>query len=703
MRRKQTGRSMVEMLGVLAIIGVLSIGGLLFFNHGLASSKANKFINSLEIAAAAAITTYPEELIVKESFIEITSFAGLEDIKPSNPFTKETPQTFLYASDPLFGTSGISYFYRNVSVEMCSEMIKKATLAPPYIAIYSGERMLANTQYNTLHQLHEACQTAFVITASSSPFIKSALAQENQIKKGMKFFIPYGYSPTDGSFEPGKKPCPSCCGGNDPCIGGMCDNGICTPCPANALCSGGNILCNPGYYKVGDQCKACPANALCSGGNDPFTCYPGTVQVGNKCVPCPANSTCTSDGENITFTCNSGYYKVGDQCVPCPANSTCGGTSFTCDAGYYKDGDQCKLCPTNATCGGNDFTCNTGYFKNGAACTKCNVACTNCSAAGADNCGTCAASYFKSGTVCTKCNAVCATCNGAAATNCLTCATGYWKSGTACVGCPANYLSCGGTGFTCKSGFFKNGTACTACHSLCNGCNATGTAGCTKCIDGYFKNGTNCTACSTGCQSCTSLTACGVCKAGYWKNSSSCLACPTNYSTCEGTGFTCKDGYFKSTSAPTVCTACGGGCATCGMGYSQVACRTCTSGYRLSYIYPGTGQHSYSRCIACPTNNACPGGTNAAITCKTGYFSFSSACPACPANYSTCGGNTFTCKAGYYRAGDKASVCATCPANCTTCTFGYSQANCNACKAGYTRKLIYPGTGQSSYYRCVAN
>lgn len=50
----EQGRSMIEMLGVLAIIGVLSIGGLQVVNHMQASVKSNKMATDLMEYAANA-------------------------------------------------------------------------------------------------------------------------------------------------------------------------------------------------------------------------------------------------------------------------------------------------------------------------------------------------------------------------------------------------------------------------------------------------------------------------------------------------------------------------------------------------------------------------------------------------------------------------------------------------------------------------
>ena len=44
-KSEQTGRSMVEMLGVLAIIGVLSVGGIAGYSKAMTKFKINKSLS----------------------------------------------------------------------------------------------------------------------------------------------------------------------------------------------------------------------------------------------------------------------------------------------------------------------------------------------------------------------------------------------------------------------------------------------------------------------------------------------------------------------------------------------------------------------------------------------------------------------------------------------------------------------------------
>lgn len=51
----ESGRSMVEMLGVLAIIGVLSIGGIAGYTLAMNRYRANEILNTASIVAIEAI------------------------------------------------------------------------------------------------------------------------------------------------------------------------------------------------------------------------------------------------------------------------------------------------------------------------------------------------------------------------------------------------------------------------------------------------------------------------------------------------------------------------------------------------------------------------------------------------------------------------------------------------------------------------
>lgn len=81
LRKKEFGRSMVEMLGVLAIIGVLSIGGIAGYRYAMTQHKLNQLFYDIEIERVAALeemnkenpTSYVSETKNSGEFIMIPS------------------------------------------------------------------------------------------------------------------------------------------------------------------------------------------------------------------------------------------------------------------------------------------------------------------------------------------------------------------------------------------------------------------------------------------------------------------------------------------------------------------------------------------------------------------------------------------------------------------------------------------------------
>jgi type II secretory pathway pseudopilin PulG len=66
----QSGRSMIEMLGVLAIVGVLSVGGIAGYSKAMTKFKINKTIDQVSHIVANVRTLYAQQ----------TSYDGLDDI-----------------------------------------------------------------------------------------------------------------------------------------------------------------------------------------------------------------------------------------------------------------------------------------------------------------------------------------------------------------------------------------------------------------------------------------------------------------------------------------------------------------------------------------------------------------------------------------------------------------------------------------------
>ena len=127
-KTNQSGRSMVEMLGVLAIIGVLSVGGIAGYSKAMNKYKINKTTDQISMLVANIRTMFatqgsyegldnkqavkfgivPNDLYKAESVSNITSSAGITNafggnvlIKSSDLRTSKDNRAFVLAYEGL--------------------------------------------------------------------------------------------------------------------------------------------------------------------------------------------------------------------------------------------------------------------------------------------------------------------------------------------------------------------------------------------------------------------------------------------------------------------------------------------------------------------------------------------------------------------------------------------------------------------------
>ncbi len=67
MKKLESGRSMVEMLGVLAIIGVLSIGGIAGYSMAMNRYRANEVLNAAQLLSVVAQSNITKSGTVAET------------------------------------------------------------------------------------------------------------------------------------------------------------------------------------------------------------------------------------------------------------------------------------------------------------------------------------------------------------------------------------------------------------------------------------------------------------------------------------------------------------------------------------------------------------------------------------------------------------------------------------------------------------
>ena len=124
-KKLESGRSMIEMLGVLAIIGVLSVGGIAGYSKAMNKFKTNKVADNVSMLVANTKTLYaqqntytglnnenavsmgivPDELVVKDDQGKykslVNAFNGPVSITVSNSTAPDDEKAFIIEFDNL--------------------------------------------------------------------------------------------------------------------------------------------------------------------------------------------------------------------------------------------------------------------------------------------------------------------------------------------------------------------------------------------------------------------------------------------------------------------------------------------------------------------------------------------------------------------------------------------------------------------------
>ena len=101
MKNSQSGQSMVEMLGVLAVIGVLSIGGIMGYSYGMDKYRSNRAINEINLRMV--------DLITQQQMGHTLDFSAWENEETIYPID-------VYRNDLL---GGIAITIDNVPAKVC--------------------------------------------------------------------------------------------------------------------------------------------------------------------------------------------------------------------------------------------------------------------------------------------------------------------------------------------------------------------------------------------------------------------------------------------------------------------------------------------------------------------------------------------------------------------------------------------------------
>ena len=212
----QSGRSMAEMLAVLAIMGVLTVGGIAAYSFAVSKHRANQIYNQVDLRA-------------------VTSF--------SNPFVRQatTGQTY-----PLAGfdevVEGITYQH-------------KKTTGNGYdiIASHVPERVCRRLQDMTF-------PVPKSVTLNGAD-LSSTCGSDNT------FVFSYN-GLSVGKPSSGGDPIDCTCSGCQSCESGVCrdNDNLCKP---KEICQSGSCVCAPGYTECGGSCYTTCADGFM---RDPISC-----------------------------------------------------------------------------------------------------------------------------------------------------------------------------------------------------------------------------------------------------------------------------------------------------------------------------------------------------------------------------------------------------------------------------------------------
>jgi hypothetical protein len=477
--------------------------------------------------------------------------------------------------------------------------------------------------------------------------------------------------------------CPLGTTGNVP-YSSYCSSGS-QPNQLNTACVSKPSTCPEGQAPEYGACASCPSGYYCPGGSSsPVVCGSGKVPLSNA-------TACVWDGTSV---CAAGTYinplttSSDNYCVACTAGNACSGGSSAptaCVAGQIVNSGAtaCSSCPSGFICLGGSSpaaVCGTGKIPNSGA-TACVWDGTTICAAGtyinplttyiAGYCVACTAGNACAGGSSTPTACVAGQIVNNGATACSSCPSGFY-----CLGGSSPAVLCG-TGKTSNSG----GTACVW-------------DGTSVCAAGTYINPLTTNTVSY-CANCTAGNACAggsstptACVAGQIVNSgaTACSSCPS--------GFYCLGGSSPAAVCGTGKTPNSGGTA-CVWDNSTI----CAAG---TYINPLT-TNTANYCIACPSDNACAGGSDAPIACRltgqyldnvtsacyiptscnVGDFLNATGCFPCPSGSACAGGvaAAVACSAGQV-VSLNTTVCVTAATSCPGSGFFLHQGICRACPAG---------------------
>ncbi len=334
MKQKQTkqhGRSMIEMLGVLAIIGVLSITALVGFTYAMNKHRANETIYDVMLRGTN-VPMIDEYYASKPSGHEFR-FPGLTDGTYYAMVTKKDSGSSYYVE-----ATGVTYRVCEMILKMNPTDIDQIVVGN---TVYQGDSDICGT--------NDGLAMKFCFGEDGTLCNGTGHGGSSGGSGGSSGGTSSGSGSGSSGSGSGSGTDPDACDGIDCGLHGTCTNGVCDctdgytgidcsippdpcagiDCGAHGTCQNGSCVCSDGY--TGETCQEpptcsqstdCLSGMVCKDGvcGDPdcsenADCSGDMICQGGICVP----PECTDDGD-----CTTGQQCVDGQCedIDCDTNPT---------------------------------------------------------------------------------------------------------------------------------------------------------------------------------------------------------------------------------------------------------------------------------------------------------------------------------------------------------------------------------------------
>ena len=370
MRNNESGRSMVEMLGVLAIMGILSIGGIAGYTYAMNKLRANntiKYVNMLAIAGSQQAALGRDKLTLGEF--------------PAKTADGYDADIYRLTDEPRYFDIDIAGIPRAV----CTNILALTTHWRGLDSVW------VNDNQTTCEQDENLMSFIFSETLGSDENGGSRCTQDSECS-GCQTCVRGFCTDTDaacsgntpycvngacqgchgGEFQDTKGKCHACGGDN---VVEYVDQSECTKCqgqrfyyhayqrcvPCNSTGtwywsadSTSCQACKERYMDETGSCHLCLGEIISDATNNSVcrtTCPPGQVWSGSKCVPCDDSVPFWSTvyDQSCLEQCAGIRIPQSAVCVRCDNLNHIVATKEVCETcpQRYAEGSLCIYCPTH--------------------------------------------------------------------------------------------------------------------------------------------------------------------------------------------------------------------------------------------------------------------------------------------------------------------------------------------------------------------